>query len=210
MIITLVVVGIFVGLAMVNNSDANQTRFEKQPPIDGQPTIGDPDAPVTVVEFGDFKCPSCKVWGESYFPQLMQDYVDTGKVKLAYVNVLFHGEESILASLAAESVFKQNPEAYWEFHHGLFAEQANDHNARWVTPETILEVASNVEGIDTDLLADALENQAEMAEVQKDDALVKEFKVQYTPTIMVNDVLIDDPFDYEAIQAAIEKALEEN
>eukprot|EP00130_Batrachochytrium_dendrobatidis_P008522 XP_006683397.1 hypothetical protein BATDEDRAFT_28910 [Batrachochytrium dendrobatidis JAM81] len=173
--------------------------------------IGDPDAPVTVVEFGDFKCPSCKAWGENIYPQLVSDYVDTGKVKFSFINVLFHGEESELASLAAESVYKQNPDSYWEFHKALFKEQPSEnHDSSWVTIEKILEVASGVSGIDTDKLKSDIESNSEIDEVNKDTELVTEFEVQLTPTIMVNETMIEDPFDYEAIKNAIDNALEEN
>ncbi|MDA6082947.1 thioredoxin domain-containing protein, partial [Escherichia coli] len=73
-----------------------------------------------VVEFGDFKCPACKAWGQNIFPKLVEDYVDTGKVKFSYINVLFHGDESKLGSVAAEAVYKQNPDSYWDFNKALF------------------------------------------------------------------------------------------
>ncbi|MFD1849684.1 DsbA family protein [Oceanobacillus bengalensis] len=213
-IITLVIVALIVALVVINNNNSEsneETTFDKQPTIDGQPTLGDLDAPVTVVEFGDFKCPSCKAWGENIYPQLVSDYVDTGKVKFSFINVLFHGEESKLASLAAESVYKQNPEAYWEFHKALFKEQPSvNHDSSWVTTEKILEVASGVSGIDTDKLKTAIESNSEMNEVNKDTELVTEFDVQLTPTIMVNETMIEDPFDYEAIKKAIDDALEED
>ncbi|WP_243463044.1 thioredoxin domain-containing protein [Mesobacillus boroniphilus] len=44
--------------------------------------------------------PACKAWSQNFYPQLVKDYVETGKVKFAYINVLFHGEESKLGSLA--------------------------------------------------------------------------------------------------------------
>ena len=72
-----------------------------------QPTLGSSNAPITVVELGDFKCPACKAWGENIFPQLIEDYVDTGKVKFSLVNVLFHGDESKLGSVAAEAIYKE-------------------------------------------------------------------------------------------------------
>ncbi|GLO68352.1 disulfide bond formation protein D [Oceanobacillus kimchii] len=213
-IITLVVVALIVALVVINNNNSESsegTTLDKQPPIDGQPTLGDSNAPVTVVEFGDFKCPSCKAWGENIYPQLVNDYVDTGKVKFSFINVLFHGEESKLASLAAESVYKQNPEAYWEFHKTLFkAQPSANHDSSWVTTEKILEVASSVSGIDTDQLKSDIESNSGMNEVNKDTELVTEFNVQLTPTIMVNETMIEDPFDYEAIKNAIESALEEN
>lgn len=213
-IITLVIVALIVAFVVINsnNSDSNEeTTLDKQPLIDGQPTLGEANAPVTVVEFGDFKCPSCKAWGETIYPQLVSDYVDTGKVKFSFINVLFHGEESELASLAAESVYKQNPDAYWEFHNSLFKEQPSEnHHSSWVTTEKIIEVASGVSGIDTDKLKSAIESNSEMNEVSKDAELVTEFDVQLTPTIMVNETMVEDPFNYEAIKDAIDEALEEN
>lgn len=213
-IITLVIVALIIALFVMinNNSETNKEKtFDKQPPIDGQPTLGDSDAPVTVVEFGDFKCPACKAWGENIFPQLVKDYVDTGKVKFSFINVLFHGEGSKLASLAAESVYKQNPEAYWEFHKALFnAQPSKNHDSSWVTTDKIIEVASDVSGIDTSKLKSAIESNSEMNEVNKDKELVTEFDVQLTPTIMVNGTMIEDPFNYDAIKKAIENALKGN
>ncbi|ASN05642.1 DsbA family protein [Virgibacillus necropolis] len=213
-IITLVIVALIIAFVVINNnsSESNvETTSDKQPSIVGQPTLGDSDAPVTVVEFGDFKCPACKVWGTDIFPQLIRDYVETGKVKFSFINVLFHGEESKLGSLAAESVYQQNPDAYWDFHKALFkAQPSENHDSEWITIEKILEVASSVPNIDADKLKMAIENNSEMNEVNKDTKLVTDFEIQLTPTIMVNGTMIEDPYDYEAIKQAIEKALEEN
>ena len=68
----------------------------------------------------------------------------------------------------------------------------------------------NNSGIDTDQLKSDIESNSGMNEVNKDTELVTEFNVQLTPTIMVNETMIEDPFDYEAIKNAIESALEEN
>ncbi|MBT2583226.1 thioredoxin domain-containing protein [Planococcus sp. ISL-109] len=120
--------------------------------------LGKEEAPVTVVEFGDFKCPSCKAWGETVYPQLVEDYVDTGEVKFSYINVLFHGDESTLASLAAESVYQQSPKAYWDFYKALFAAQPEQkHDAAWVTPEKVLEVAAEFPSIDQGKLESDME-----------------------------------------------------
>lgn len=214
MMITLVFIGIIVALVIVNNNKSSESNsentFDKQPPIEGQPTLGDTNAPVTVVEFGDFKCPACKVWGEDIFPQLVSDYVDTGKVQFSFINVLFHGEESKLASLAAESVYKQNPKAYWDFHKALFKEQPTEnHDSLWVTKEKVLEIANNIPSIDPEQLESAINNQTHMDKVNKDSELVTKFNVQLTPTIMVNNTVIEDPFNYESIKRAIDNELED-
>ncbi|WP_307256473.1 DsbA family protein [Oikeobacillus pervagus] len=212
--ITLIVVALFVALVILNNrnSDSNHdTTFDQQPPIEGQPMQGNSDAPVTVVEFGDFKCPSCKIWGETIYPKLISDYVDTGKVKFSYINVLFHGEESKLGSLAAESVYKESPNSYWKFHKELFNAQPNEnHDGLWITNEKILEIAKTIPGIDTQQLQKDLENESGLAEVNKDAKLVEEFKIQFTPSIMVNGTMLEDPFDYDQMKSLIEKELEGN
>lgn len=212
-IITTLIIALGITLVVLNNNKNSEVgeTFAEQPPIDGQPTLGDSDAPVTVVEFGDFKCPACKAWGDNIYPMLVNDYVDTGKVKFSFINVLFHGEESKLGSLAAESVYKQNPDVYWDFHEALFREQPSEnHDSSWITPEKILEVANGVNGIDTEQLKSSLEDNSEISEVNKDTELVTEFNVQLTPTIMVNGTMIEDPFNYEAIKDTIDNALEEN
>lgn len=211
-IITLLIVAIIAALVVINNSNSKtgtQTSFEKKPPIEGQPTLGKSDAPVTVVEFGDFKCPACKAWGETVFPKLVEDYVDKGKVKFSYINVFFHGEESKLGSLAAESVYKQNPNAYWDFHKALFkAQPSENHDGLWITKEKILEVAGTIPAIDVKQLEADLQNKSGTPELNKDSKLVEEFKVEQTPTIMVNGTKLEDPFDYEKIKSLIDKELE--
>lgn len=177
--------------------------------VSGQPTLGEGNAPVTVVEYGDFKCPSCKAWGEMVYPQLVEDYVETGKVKFSYINVFFHGNESVLGSLAAESVYEQSPEIYWEFHKALYdAQPVEDHGAAWITPEKLMEVASAFPEIDQVRLKEDIEQVSQQEQLQKDEALVEEAGVSQTPTISVNGQQLEDPFDYDAIKALIDQELE--
>ncbi|WP_412761206.1 DsbA family protein [Peribacillus frigoritolerans] len=207
-IATLLIFAALTALFVINNSKDKDATYEKIPPIEGQPTLGKSDAPVTVVEFGDFKCPACKAWGESIYPQLVKDYVDTGQVKFSFVNVLFHGEESKLGSLAAEAVYKQNPDMYWEFHKALFKEQPREnHDALWITSEKINEVAATIPDIDVNKLQEDMKDQSVVEEVNTDDKLVQEFKVEKTPSIMINGTMLGDPFDYEKIKNLLDKEL---
>lgn len=210
-ILTIIILGALTALVVINSGTENEKSEVKLVPTEGQPILGEANAPVTVVEFGDFKCPSCKAWGETIFPRLVSEYVDTGKVKFSYINVLFHGEESKLGSIAAESVFKNSPDAYWDFHKGLFKEQpSKNHDALWINQKKILEVASGVPGIDLDKLKTDIEQQSELGAVNKDTELVEEFNIQQTPTIIINGIMLEDPFDYEKVKTHIEQELEGN
>lgn len=193
------------------SQDTEPQVFENSPDIDGQPTEGDNDAPVTIVEFGDFMCPACSAWGEEYYPQLKGDFIDTGDVQFAYVNTLFHGEQSEKAALAAESVFNQAPEAYWDFHHALFeAQESDNHHSEWVTDELITELVDTHTSLDASDVLEDIENQSFQDELNIDEALNVEFGIQLTPTILINNRMIEDPFDYDEIRTVINEELEES
>lgn len=215
-ILTLFVIAALTFLVIYSNnnkSDANQDiAFENEVSLEGQPILGNPEAPVTVIEFGDYKCPACKNWGETIFPQLQKDYMEQGDVKFSFINVLFHGEESAIASSAAEALYKQNPEQFWEFHKVLYAAQpeSNDHDSAWVTVEKMIEVASSVPSINVEQFQEDLQSDTIKEEVEKDSQLVEDFDVQFTPSIMVNNVMLEDPFDYEKIKSLIEEGLKEH
>ncbi|KPB06049.1 DsbA family protein [Bacillus sp. CHD6a] len=210
MILTLVIAGLLAAIIILTQATKEDAQsFENMPDISGQPVLGEEDAPVTIVEFGDFKCPACKAWGESSYPQLVKDYVDSGKVKFVYINVLFHGQESALGAAAAEAVWKQNPDVYWDFHKQLFEEQPSaNHNSQWITTEKLIEIASNMDGIDMEQFKADLTSQEIVDAVRLDSDLTDEFKVAMTPTIMVNDQALTDPFDYEKMVEIIEQELD--
>lgn len=211
-IITIVIVVLIIALIFLNNAKNSSIGkvYNKPLEIAGQPFIGEENAPVTVIEFGDFKCPSCKAWGEMIYPQLEKDFIATGKVKFMFVNVLFHGEESERGSLAAETVWKLFPEYYWAFHHALFAAQpaSQKHDEPWLTTEKVMEIIQEINGIDEKQFAASFQNKELISEVEKDMQFVDEYNVQYTPSIVVGDTMVKDPFDYETIKTLIEKKLE--
>ncbi|MCJ8007660.1 DsbA family protein [Lederbergia wuyishanensis] len=209
---TVVIFAIIVALVLVFNNKGKNESQEKVSlkNLENQPTMGNEDAPVTIVEFGDYKCPSCKAWGERVFPQLQKDYIDTGKAKLTYINVLFHGNESVLAALASESVFKQDPENFWAFHKGIYDAQPSNqnHDDVWVTTDMLVEIAkAYAPNINFNEFKKDIEEKGMFDQVMIDDKLVKDVNVKYTPTLVINGVMLDDPFDYEAIAAQIEKGL---
>ncbi|MFC5591478.1 DsbA family protein [Sporosarcina soli] len=206
-VLTLMAVAILAAVVVFSNKEESLPTDIEQIDITGQPLLGEKDAPVTVVEFGDFKCPACKAWGEMIYPQLVNDYIETGTVQFSFVNVLFHGKESTLGSIAAESVLERNADVYWDFHQALFdAQPAENHDAQWITPERVLEIAGGFPEIDQALLKEDMEQQTTLESVKHDEDLVREVGVSLTPTIVINGKMMEDPFDYEAIKTAIEQA----
>ncbi len=194
------------------NTEIQHIQFETPPPIENQPTLGNNDAPVTIVEFGDYKCPACKAWDDSIFPKLREEYIDKGTVKFSYINTLFHGEESFLAALASEAVWNQNPEDFWIFHKEIYNQQppSQYHDEKWITPKKLLEIAVSLDlEIDFEQLAKDMVNQTYIEDVLLDQQLVEEYDVSLTPTIFINGTMLEDPFNYEEIVRLLEEALKE-
>lgn len=210
-ILTLVVAIVVVSWVVISNSNNVSEdlarEFDIAPAIEGQPHLGDPEAPVTVIEFGDYKCPSCKSWDETVFPQLKEEYIDSGVVKFVHINTPFHGEESLLAAQASESVWHNSPDAFWEFHKEIYQNQpeTQQHDELWVTEERLLEIASVVEStIDLERLEEDIQSSAFNEEVATDINLIDEYEVAQTPTIMVNNYQMNNPFDYISLVELVE------
>ena len=212
-LVTLVAVAIVAAFVVMTNQSEPKEASEAQGEhvsIQGQPTLGAKDARVSIVEFGDYKCPSCKQWGETIYPKLKADYLDGQDVSFSYINVLFHGQESILASLASESVYRQDPDSFWAFHKALYDAQpaSAKHDEVWVTEERLVELAESTTDVDLVAFADDLTEESTVLEqVSRDDGLVKQHEVAFTPSIMINGVMLEDPFDYETIERLIEENL---
>lgn len=97
--------------------------------ITDEPSIGEEDAPIVVIEFTDYQCPFCERAFSTVFSQLKQDYIETGQVKYVVKDfpLPFHPN----AQKAAEAANCASDQGkYWEMHNKLFDEQANWEGAK--------------------------------------------------------------------------------
>jgi len=110
------------------------TQQPTQPPgpqliqglLDDDPVKGNPDATVTVVEFSDYQCPFCKRFHETTLPLILENYVDTGKVKFVYRDYPIqnlHPNGAFPAAVASECADEQG--MFWQYHDKLFQTQKN-------------------------------------------------------------------------------------
>ena len=208
--ITVGFAAVIILLAVLSVMQSNQPkRFTDLPDLTGQQVNGDEAAPITLIEFGDYMCPTCMQWDKLVFPQLLEEYIETGKVKYVFINTLFHGEQSQLLSLASESVYAQDPENFWNFHHAIFdAQAALGHQGAWASIELLLDLAEEtVPGIDLAKLEEDIRNQTMLDHLKIDMDLIEKYEVKFTPTIMVNGIMLDDA-NYDSIKKTIERELE--
>ncbi|MDR6226134.1 DsbA family protein [Desmospora profundinema] len=178
---------------------------------EGQPVLGDPDAPVKIVEFGDFKCPACKQFKDQIYPQLKKDYIDQGKVAFYFVNNPFIGEDSMTAAIAAESVYQQDPDSYWPYFEALYDNQGNEQQV-WATPELLVKLAKEeTPEVDADQVKKDIENETYKEQVEKDRQIVGKAGVTSVPTLFVNGRKVEpqEAFQYNNLKNIIDQAIEE-
>ena len=102
--------------------------------LNGSPILGDSDAPITLVEFGDYQCHYCNVFFQSIEEDIIKNYVETGKVKMIFKDYNIIGPDSINASHGAHCANEQ--ELFWEYHDILYSNWTGENNG-WASSSNL-------------------------------------------------------------------------
>ena len=166
---------------------------------------GSPDAPVTILEFSDFQCPYCGRFFQSVEPQIDEQYIAKGKVRIGYIHFAFLGPESFAAAEASECAADQN--AFWEYHDKLFNSQ-NGENRGAFSKDNLKQFAADL-GLDTAIFNQCLDSGKYTEYVQSQVDMGQQIGVQSTPTFLVNGQAVVGAQPFETFQQAIESVLGE-
>ena len=146
--------------------------------INGRPTLGKADAPVTIVEFSDYQCPYCQRFATTVFAKLKRDYIDTGKVRYVFRDfplAQIHPQ----ATKAHEGAHCAGEhEKYWEMHDVLFQKQKD------LSIEALKQYAQDL-GLDAEAFGECLDSGKYQADIQKDVAAGTKAGVRGTPSFII-------------------------
>lgn len=146
-----------------------------------RPAMGDPDAPLTIVEYSDYLCPFCGRFSTEVEPALVERYVDAGLVRIEWHDFPVQGDRSVQAAIAARAAGRQD--AYWAYHDALFALQGDIGYVR----EEFVAIAGEL-GLDTDRFARDLDDPALETAVRADLAVGQQLGVRGTPSFLIGGV----------------------
>jgi protein-disulfide isomerase len=136
-------------------------------------------------------------------PQLISQYVQTGKVKFQYRDFQFIGNESKLAAQGADCAAKQNQ--FWAYHDTLYANQQSE-NSGTITTGYLKQIAQKL-GLDTNQFNQCIDTKATAQDVDNSyNEAVNQFKINSTPTVFVNGQKLTSA-TWTSLQSAIEAAL---
>jgi len=147
----------------------------------GSPVLGSPDAPITIIEFGDYQCEACHYWFHNTRADVIDNYVDTGKANLVFLDLAFLGRDSHPAAQASYCADDQGK--YWEYHTTLYDFQEGVDDG-WASKDRLVAFAFNLE-MDMDEFNDCMDTSKYANRVNANyDEAVKN-GVQQTPTFII-------------------------
>jgi protein-disulfide isomerase len=168
--------------------------------------LGDPNAPISFIEYADFQCPFCgRHFTETEKP-LRDLYVKTGKVKMVSRNFAFLGPESFAAAEAAECAKDQSQ--FWAYRDALYEAEVKDgkeHNGN-LNRDLFMQIATDLK-MDTKTFGSCYDSKKYADQVKKESDEARQFGVQSTPTFFINGQKIEGAFPVDDFKKAIDDLL---
>jgi len=185
-VIAAVIIGIIASYSMSSTSetvnlDMNRTHGTISTAM-GSPILGDPSAPITIVEFGDYQCHQCYNWFHNTKPAIKENYIETGKANLVFVDLAFLGRHSPIAAQASYCAEDQGK--YWEYHNLLYNSQESQIDGGWANSERLKAFAFNLD-LDMELFESCLDSGKYSQRVQYNIQQAKDHGARGTPTFFI-------------------------
>jgi len=184
-IVIAIIAGVAASLSMPSSETVNLDMGRTHGTIStamGSPILGDPNAPITIVEFGDYQCHQCYNWFHNTKPTIHRDYIETGKANLVFVDLAFLGKDSSKAAQA--SYCAEDQEMYWEYHDTLYNSQEPQIDNGWANNERLKAFAFSL-GLDMDLFDSCLDSGKYSKRVQYNVQQAKEHGIRGTPGFFI-------------------------
>jgi len=193
-IASIVIVIAFVGFDSISNQkeliiEPTPTIQQAGPPNitintfldNGSPILGDPNAPVTLVEFGDYQCHFCNVFFHTTEDSILKNYVETGKVKMIFKDYNIIGPDSVNASHGAHCAMDQG--LFWEYHDILYSNWTGENNG-WASSDNLARFAQEI-GLDMDVWTECMVNGSHSKSIIASNNDAKSLELTGTPAFFV-------------------------
>lgn len=165
------------------------------------PMIGNPKAPVTLIEFYDFQCGYCKIFAKQTLPKIIDEFVKSGKARIIFKDFAVLGEDSKAAAIAANCAAEQNK--FLEYHDSLYS--LSDQQ-KIFSSENILMLAKNM-NLNLFKFNDCIGLKKNLTQVEQDTKEGKLAGVKGTPTFFINGLKFDGAQNFSLISSIINQEL---
>lgn len=200
----LVIIFIMVSLNFfkkVSFQDMNPNKIKEE--TKNNPSLGDNKAKNTIIEFMDFKCPYCKRLHQSTFYKINNKFIKKGNIEYRIINASILGDDSLVASRAAYSVYMHAPKEYWKFHNNLFLLQKEGHEKTFSNSKIDNEINKlNISSSKIKEIKKEYKNKDSKSWklAKKDQEMYKEYQNKYVPSVYVNGKFVKNPYSIKEIE----------
>ncbi len=147
------------------------------------PILGDINAPLTLIEFGDYQCTFCKKFFDETENSIVMNYVETGKVKMLFKDFIVVNEDSLNAASAAHCANDQK--MFWEYHETLYNNWDGE-GTGWASSEQLHQFAFTL-GLDMNRFSECMSQSKWKDLVLSSHADGRTLGVDATPTFFIID-----------------------
>ena len=179
-----IIIGIVIGIGLTLNLEStpnDSSILNKENLMQGSTILGNPDAKITIVEFGDYQCTFCYKFHDETMKKIDQAYIKTENVNFVYRDFPLNGPQSILASEASYCAQKQNK--FWEYHDTLYNNWGGE-NTGWITKNVLIGFANDIK-LDLDSFSQCLENSEFKQKVLDNEQFAREIGIDATPSFLI-------------------------
>ena len=179
-----IIIGMLIGIGLVSNLEqdsGNSSVLTKENLIEGSIIMGNPNAKITIVEFGDYQCTFCYKFHDETMKRINEKYIKTENVNFIYKDFPLNGKQSILASEASYCAEKQGK--FWEYHNTLYSNWEGE-NTGWITENVLLGFARDVK-LNLDDFSQCLENSEFRQKVLNNEQFGKNIGINATPSFLI-------------------------
>jgi protein-disulfide isomerase len=166
--------------------------------------LGAPDAPVALVVFSDYRCPFCAKFSRDIEPELVNRYVDAGRLRIEWRDFPIFGPQSMSAARAGRAAAEQG--RFWEFNSAVYA-AAPERSKADLTDGALIDFARQAGVADIDRFTAAMRGDTFDAAINSDLAQGTGIGVPSTPAFLINDVPMLGAQPIEDFVRAIDGAL---
>lgn len=147
----------------------------------GSPIMGNVNAPITILEWGDYQCTFCYKFHQNTLDKINEDFIKTGKVKLVFKDFPLNGPDSALAAEAAYCA--QDQGKYWQYHNELYKNWGGERTG-WITRESLNNFAETV-NLELDEFNKCIDDHKYQNKVNSLYDFGKEIGIDATPSFLV-------------------------
>jgi len=177
---------VVVALLLRNDDSTSPAIAEPVVALNGIPqdgsVLGSPSAKVTLIEYADPQCPACRLYTESMFPTVVDEYVRPGKVATEFRGFPFIGEDSVTGYRYLLAAGLQDK--LWNLAEALYRNQGAE-NSGWLTEDLVRRLAAEIPGLDVDRLLSDAQRSAIVEQASSAAAKASAAGIQGTPTFLV-------------------------